>query len=98
VANQLILDDVAKRLAHFATLRALSRDETQAYIEHRCAIAGAATVPFDQGALDAIFEIGRGNLRATDQLARKTLGIAHGSGADTCCAAYVAQSRKLLWP
>jgi len=92
------LDDVAKRLAHFATLRALSRDETQAYIEHRCAIAGAAAVPFDQGALDAIFEIGRGNLRATDQLARKTLGIAHESGADTCCAAYVAQSRKLLWP
>ncbi|QDV09321.1 hypothetical protein Poly30_48790 [Planctomycetes bacterium Poly30] len=92
------LDDVAKRISHFATLRPLSRDETQAYIEHRCAIAGAATVPFDGGSLDAIFEIGRGNLRATDQLARKTLGIAHDSDAGTCCAAYVAQAKKVLWP
>jgi type II secretory pathway predicted ATPase ExeA len=92
------LDDVAKRISHFSTLRPLSRDETQAYVEHRCGIAGAATVPFDKGSLDAIFEIGRGNLRATDQLARKALGIAHDSGADTCCAAYVAQAKKVLWP
>lgn len=92
------LDDVAKRLAHFATLRPLSRGEVQAYIEHRCAIAGSASVPFDENSVDAIFEIGRGNLRATDQLARKTLGVAHESGAETCCAAYVVQARKVLWP
>ena len=92
------LDDVAKRLAHYATLRTLSRDETRSYLEHRCTIAGAQTLPFDDGATDAIFEIGRGNLRATDQLARKSLEIAHEQDADMCGSAQVARARKHLWP
>lgn len=92
------LDDIAKRLAHYATLRPLSRDEARRYLEHRCTIAGAATVPFDDGALDAVFEIGRGNLRATDHLARKTLEVAHEQGVDVCGPAHVARARKLLWP
>lgn len=92
------LDDVAKRLAHCASLRTLSRDETRSYLEHRCTIAGAPTLPFDDGAADAIFEIGRGNLRATDQLARKSLEAAHEQDVDICSAAHVARARKLLWP
>jgi general secretion pathway protein A len=92
------LDDIAKRLAHFATLRTLSRDETRKYLEHRCTVAGSATLPFDDGATDAIFEIGRGNLRATDQLARKTLQVAHEQDTDICGAAHVARARKTLWP
>ena len=39
------LEDVARRLAHYATLRTLTRDEIGRYIEHRCTIAGAASVP-----------------------------------------------------
>ena len=52
----------------------------------------------DQGAIDALFEIGRGNLRATDQLARKTLEIAHHNAQDVCGAPHVAQARKLVCP
>lgn len=92
------LEDVARRLGHYATLRTLSRDEIDRYVIHRCTIAGATSVPFDKGAIDALFEIGRGNLRATDQLARKTLEIAHKSDHDTCASVDVVHARKVLWP
>lgn len=92
------LADIARRLAHYATLRTLTRDEIDQYVEHRCTIVGAASVPFDSGAIDALFEIGRGNLRATDQLARKSLEVAHRQDRDACSPADVAHARKLLWP
>ena len=92
------LDDVAKRLVHYAQLRCLSRDESREYLAHRCRVAGAPTLPFDEGALDAIFEIGRGNLRATDNLALKALSIAHEEDQDVCDSRHVAHARKLLWP
>jgi general secretion pathway protein A len=92
------LMDVARRLAHYATLRTLSREEIGRYVEHRCTIAGAVKVPFDQGAIDAFFEIGRGNLRATDQLARKTLEVAHQNDQDVCGSAHVVQARTLVCP
>lgn len=92
------LEDVARRLSHYATLRTLSRDETASYVEHRCTIAGAAKVPFDTSAIDALFEIGRGNFRATDQLARKALEIAHEKGREVCEPTDIAHARKLLWP
>ena len=34
---------IAHRLAHYAELRLLSRDETGAYVEHRCSLVGART-------------------------------------------------------
>ncbi|MBK8975070.1 MAG: AAA family ATPase [Planctomycetes bacterium] len=92
------LEDVTRRLSHCATLRGLSREETDRYIEHRCTIAGAVEGAFDAGGIDALFEIGRGNLRATDELARKTLEIAHDQDHDVCQAMHVVQARKLLWP
>jgi len=92
------LDDIARRLAHYATLRALSRDETTAYLEHRCAIAGATTCPFDDGAREAIYEIGRGNLRATDHLALKALEGAAGAAHDVVAVQHVIEARKALWP
>ena len=67
---------MARRIIHYAQLRLLSRDELAQYVAHRCAIAGAARAPFDDRSLDAIFEIGRGNLRATDDLAFKSLDYA----------------------
>jgi general secretion pathway protein A len=92
------LEDVARRMTHYAVLRPLSREETNGYIQHRCAIAGAKTVPFDQGALDALYEIGRGNLRATDNLALKSLEISHMTDCDTANYNHVVESRKQLWP
>ena len=79
-------------------LRPLSRQETGEYIVHRCQIAGSATTPFDGGALAALYEIGRGNLRATDQLALQALELAHEGGCDVVDAQQVTEARRLLWP
>jgi general secretion pathway protein A len=90
--------DVTHRLAHCATLRPLSRTETTQYIAHRCDIAGAPTPPFDQAAREALYEIARGNLRATDHLALKALEIAHDARDETVDAQHVTTARRLLWP
>ena len=92
------LEDIARRIAHYAALRPLSRDETQQYMEHRCTVAGADTVPFDDAARDAIYEIGRGNLRATDGLALKALELASCSSCDVVNTNHVVEARKVLWP
>lgn len=92
------LEDVARRIAHYATLRPLSRDETRAYVAHRCTVAGATTVPFDDGSIDAIFEIGRGNLRATDRLSLKALQVAARQGHDVVEHTTVIEARRALWP
>ncbi len=92
------LEDVARRLAHCATLRTLSREEVGRYVEHRCTVVGAGEAPFDDASIDALFEIGRGNLRATDQLARKALEVASDQDHDMCEPVHVAQARKLPWP
>lgn len=92
------LEDVARRMVHFATLRLLSREETSAYVEHRCTIAGNVTPPFDAQALDAIYEISRGNFRAIDRLARKALEIAAARDEDVVGAPHLIQARKVLWP
>lgn len=92
------MDAVAKRLAHYATLRPLSREELIGYVKHRCHIAGATTIPYDLKTMEALYEIGRGNLRATDSLALKTLEVAHDLNADVCDGSHVVQARKMLWP
>ncbi len=89
---------IAHRLAHYATLRLLSRDETHAYVAHRSAIAGAHTPPFDTDALETIFEMSRGNLRAIDRLALKSLELAAGAGAEAVSSGEVIRARQLLWP
>ena len=91
------LEDVARRLAHVATLRLLTREETHTYVDHRLAVAGASGI-FDEAARDTLFEIGRGNLRATDQLARKSLELVHQAGRDVVGANDVTQARTVLWP
>ena len=89
---------MARRIVHYAQLRLLSRDELAIYVAHRCAVAGAATVPFDDRTLDALFEIGRGNLRATDDLALKSLTYAAAAGHATVSVQHVVGARKDLWP
>ena len=92
------LVDVAHPLAHCAILRALSRPETGSYLEHRCRIAGATATPFDGGAVEALYEIGRGNLRATDHLALQALELAHEANHDTVDAEQITAARHPLWP
>jgi general secretion pathway protein A len=89
---------MARRISHYAQLRLLSREELIQYVAHRCAVAGAARVPFDERTLDAIFEIGRGNLRATDDLALKSLDYAAAAGHATVSVQHVVGARKDLWP
>ncbi len=89
---------MAQRLVHYATLRLLSRDETHAYVVHRCAVAGAQADPFDGDAHEAIFEMSRGNLRAIDRIALKSLELVAKAGASAVSSGNVIAARKLLWP
>ena len=89
---------IAHRLAHYAELRLLSRDETRAYLEHRCTLAGARTNPFDGDAQETIFEMSRGNLRAIDRLALAALHLAAKSSHTTVSSGDVIAARKSLWP
>lgn len=91
-------EDVTRRLSHLATLRLLSRAESHRYLAHRCTIAGATTIPFDSGAMDALYEVACGNLRATDQLAAKALEVAHDAGTSIVDPSHLIQARRLLWP
>ncbi len=90
------LTDVAYRLTHCATLRLLSRKETTQYIQHRLKIAGSSNSLFDTGALDAIYEIGRGNMRATDYIALKSLELAHDDDCNVVNTNHVTQARGML--
>jgi general secretion pathway protein A len=92
------LEDVARRIAHYAELRLLSREETRRYVEHRCVIAGNLTPPFDDQAFDALYELSRGNLRAIDRLARKALEVAAACDEDVVGAPHIVDARKVLWP
>lgn len=90
------LQSLAGRLAHFTSLRLLSRDETIKYLQHRTAVAGAADFPFDKGAAESIFELSRGNLRAVDALALKALWKAAASEDSVVSSAHVVAARKEL--
>jgi len=89
---------ISGRLSHIATLRLLTREESSRYIAHRCNIAGATVVPFDAAAMGAIHELGRGNLRAIDHLAHKSLEIAHDAGAAVVDTNHVVAARSVLLP
>jgi type II secretory pathway predicted ATPase ExeA len=91
-------EDMARRIVHYAVLGALSREEVQQYVAHRCAVAGAVTVPFDQGSFDAIYEVGRGNLRATDVIALKSLEVADRRNRDMVDATCVVEARRFMCP
>ncbi len=99
LADMLRLDplqDVAQRLAHRAVLRMLNLDELHAYVKHRCRIAGAPKSPFSNEAINAIFEYTRGNLRATDRLALKSLEEAHDQDSDAVDTTHVCTAREMM--
>ncbi len=92
------LEDIARRLAHYATLRNLTREETRSYAVHRQSVAGARSDLLTDEAHDSVFEIGAGNLRATDRLCLKSLQLAADEGAAAVTATHLATARQVLWP
>jgi hypothetical protein len=58
--------------------------------------AGARSIPFDASSLDAVYEISRGNFRAVDGLALKSLEVAAKKGLATIDPAVVMAARVLL--
>ena len=76
----------------------LSQDEIRTYIEHRCTVAGATTVPFDTTAHEAVHEISRGNLRAIDSLSLKALEISHAQDQDVIDTSIVVAARAQVMP
>jgi type II secretory pathway predicted ATPase ExeA len=80
----------------FFFVRLLTWAETAEYMQHRMRVASASQFPFDPQALDAVYEISRGNLRAIDQLARKSLELAAQRNIPAVDAAMVAAARHNL--
>lgn len=92
------LEAVSRRLAHYVTLRLLSRAETRQYIAHRLRVAGAQHDLFDDQALEAIYEVGQGNMRATDRVALKAMQLACRQAAPVVDAEHVARARQMVTP
>lgn len=92
------LEDVTRRLSHVATLEPLSREQAHRYLEHRVTIAGARRFPFNDRAVEMIYDAARGNLRATDQLGLKCLETAHLHDSDLVDVSHVMEARKLVCP
>ncbi len=90
------LEAVRRRMAHCASLRLLTRAETCEYIDHRLRIAGSTKTPFEELALDAVYEITHGNMRAVDHLCLKSLELAARKGLDTIEPMLVAEARQHL--
>ncbi len=95
--NMSKLEDTSHRLAHRANLRLLSRAELSKYLQHRCQINGCTTCPFDQEAIEAVYEISRGNMRAADYLALKSLEIAHNQDCGVVDSNHIITARRHLW-
>jgi type II secretory pathway predicted ATPase ExeA len=91
------MEDVKQRLAYCGELRLLSREEAGQYIEHRMMIAGAAKNPFAPDAIDAIFEITHGNIRAIDKMANAALLGADKLNHTTVSASDVVAARSGQW-
>lgn len=91
------MQDIRQRLVHFGHLRLLTREESNAYIQHRSAASGVPRAPFDTNALDAIFEISRGNFRAIDSLCNKALEISDNAAREIVDQTDVAAARSALW-
>ena len=91
------VEDVRQRLSHCGELRSLTREETKDYIDHRVKIAGSSQNPFDPLAMEAIFEIARGNMRTIDRLSTAALALANKAGRGRVETSDVAAARATLW-
>ena len=92
------LEAVSRRLAHYASPRQLTREETRQYIQHRLDIAGSDNGIFDDKALEALYEVGKGNLRATDRVALKAMQLACRQSDPVVGQDHVAKARQQVAP
>jgi general secretion pathway protein A len=90
------LKPIRQRLAHVHTLRLLTRAETHSYIEHRLQVAGAQNRPFRPQALEAVYELTHGNLRAIDHLCRRALELAADADAQNIDDTLILNARNNL--
>lgn len=90
-------EDIHQRIAHFGELRLLTREETKTYVDHRLKLAGATRPLFSPQALEALYEVTVGNMRAIDEVARAALAIAGAEGRDVVEPVDVAAARARRW-
>ena len=90
------LESVRRRMAHYSCLRLLSRDESRQYISHRLNIAGARENIFDESALDAVFEITMGNMRAIDCVGLKSMEQSMKKGLSVVGVEHVLEAQKRI--
>jgi len=59
-------------------------------------VAGGRTFPFDNGAVELLFEFSRGNIRAISEIARKSMEIADMQNCDVIDKNHVVTARSKL--
>lgn len=91
------LVEITSRLNHCGEIRLLNRDETERYLDTRSRAAGSNTNLFDEQAIEAIFEITRGNMRAIDRLALESINTLIQDGNDQVSPETVVKARGQLW-
>jgi len=75
------LRQLRQRITFSYTLRALSKDELAAYVEHRMKTAGHQGRPvFTSSAIKALFKYSKGIPRLTNIMCHKALMLAYGAG------------------
>lgn len=96
ILRQTSLEDVAQRISHVVTISPLSEEESMKYITHRCSIVGVPQPPFDNYALQAIWQKTNGNMRAMDDLCLKTMEVAAQDGKNECSRNHVVTAGDFL--
>lgn len=91
------LADVKQRIIHFGQLRLLSREESYDYLRHRLNLVGCSTTPFDENALEILYEMSRGNMRAIDNIALKSLIHSAARKDSVVTGPSVAKAGAELW-
>ena len=91
------VEDIKQRLAYCGEIRLLTREETKAYIAHRCKIAGFTKNPFENSAIDAIYEITSGNMRAIDTIALHAIEEADDNARTMVETPDVIAGRSKVW-
>lgn len=91
------LTDVRQRIIHCGQLRLLSRDESMNYLQHRLSLVGCQTAPFDEAGMETLYDMSRGNMRALDNLALKSLSHAAKNGVKVVGHNEVATAGATLW-
>jgi MSHA biogenesis protein MshM len=86
---------IRQRIAFHYRLNGLTRNELQAYLDHRLRVAGyrGATL-FEGSATSSLYRASRGIPRLVNILAHKSLISAYGRGARSVSAAHVRRAAK----